>query len=358
MALAAVVVLLSVYAVLNRGLSDYRQSRAARRLPLLQRAVQAWMAGQLSITEVLQILGQDHKSALGALLGMASIGSRQDQANLHPLFVQLGFQDAALRALKHRNHGARARAAVHLGYMGGQTAAPALIDALQDEQLDVRLAAAQALVQLQHASAVIPILDALALPGRWAGQRATELLQAMGTPVIGPLRWLLKPAAIPRSAETMAVVLNVLGLLKAREAVDEVAPLLAHADSEVRVAAAKALGNLGDTRIAASLLIALRDPAWEVRSMAAKSLGRLQLQAALPELTAALADPAWWVRYNAAGAIAALGVDGMRALRLAMDTAPDNFARDISRQLLQENGVLRALENSAGESDLARAAIP
>lgn len=350
--LGAIVLLLAAFAVLNRGISDRRQARTRRLQPILQHALQSYLAGDIALVTAKRRLGTDRKQALGALLVAASGGNRNDQAVLRPLFVELGLEEDELLALRHRDPAVRARAAVHLGYMGDQGVAQVLITALQDDQLDVRLCAAQALVQLQHLPAVPAILEALALPGRWPVQRATELIYGMGSPVIAPLQHILD-AASAHAPEILTATLNVLGLLRAHVATDRIEPLLLHPSTEVRMAAVRALETVGDEHFAGPLVAALQDPEWEVRSAAAKSLGTLQLATALPALQTALADSAWWVRYNAASAIAALGDEGMRTLRHAMDNQRDAFARDISRQILDEHEALCTTELRTTEGEMS-----
>jgi hypothetical protein len=54
-------------------------------------------------------------------------------------------------------------------------------------------------------------------------------------------------------------------------------------------------------------------------------------------LHASLADPAWWVRHNAAQALYDIGERGIALLHAASDHHADRFARDISRQVLEEH---------------------
>jgi len=334
--LGTVVVVLSAYAVLTRWQSDRRQTRAAQLRPRMHEAVEAFLDGRALISEAERELDADPRLGLGILFGVASVRSREEQMRLRPLAERMDFQAQALHALTRRNPALRARAAVQLGYLGNEAAVPALLAALHDEQLDVRLGAAQALVQMRHAAAVGPILHALALPGRWPLQRATELLYGFGPPAVQPLRQLLADRDRLLAPAMQAVALNVLGMLGAREAAPEVLGWLEHAEPELRVAAVRALGGMADPSTGAALARALRDDAWEVRSMAAKALGQLRQRSAIAALDAALADPVWWVRYNAAQALAELGADGLDALRRAMTTQDDAFARDISRQMLEE----------------------
>lgn len=342
--LGAVVLGLAAYAVLTRWLSERRQTRASRLQPRMQEAVVGYLAGAVPVEEAQRALAVDRRLGTGVLLGLASTNARDVQLRLRPLADALAFEGERQHALASRNPNLRARAAVQLGYLGSEESIPALLSALHDEQLDVRLAAAQALVQMRHAPAVIPILDALALPGRWPLQRATELIHGMGEAAALPLRQLLSDRASAPAPAAVAIAINVLGMLGAREAAAQVAGWLDHEDIEIRVAAAKALGGMHEPAVAARMIEALADPAWEVRSMAAKSLGRLRAKDAIPALQHALTDAAWWVRCNAAEALAEMGADGVAMLKQTLATEADAFARDISRQLLEERNLMPALE--------------
>lgn len=342
--LGAIVIVLSAYAVLTRWLSDRRQTRASRLRPWMREAVDGYLDGSAPFEDAKRALAVDRKLGIGVLLAVASVRTREHQLRLRPLAERFGFEQQQSQALTHRNPATRVRAAVHLGYLGSDAAGSGLMTALQDEQLDVRLAAAQALVQMRRAVAVVPILRALALPGRWPLQRATEVLYGFGAVAIAPLRHLLDNRAGHLPPATLAVAINVLGLLGGRAAARPVAAWLDHDDTEIRVAAAKALGGMGEPEVASALAHALHDPAWEVRSMAAKSLGKLRVPEAIPALERALTDPAWWVRCNAAEALAGLGADGVATLKHTVATGGDAFARDISRQMLEEHDLVPALE--------------
>lgn len=335
--LGIAVLALSVYAVASRWLSERQQTRASRLRPMMREQVEAWLDGRVASPHVERALAQDPKLATGVLLDVASGTIRARQVRLQELAEGLDLERRALETLARGSPARRARAAVRLGYLGSEEAVPALLHALGDDQLDVRLAAAQALVQMRHAPAVLPVLRALALPGRWPLQRATELVAGFGDLAAAPLRDLLRvrPGTPEPSTSEAAVALNVLGLLREREAATEILGWLDRSDPELRVAAARALGGMADPAAVPALARALRDETWEVRSMAAKALGQSGTPAAVAPLQSALSDAAWWVRFNAAQALASLGHDGLEALRHALATQDDAFARDISRQLLE-----------------------
>jgi HEAT repeat protein len=92
------------------------------------------------------------------------------------------------------------------------------------------------------------------------------------------------------------------------------------------------------------MIALLADPAWEVRSAAARALGQLGQPTAVYELNQALADSAWWVRFNAASSLLRLGKEGRAALETNSTRHRDAFARDICRQVLEE----RATPTNAG----------
>ncbi len=345
--MGTVVAVLSLYALASRWLSDRGQGRAARLRLRMQQALSDYLEAQLSFAETAQVLSIDRPLALGMLLSVANARGIAVQHLLHPLFEHFEFERAELHALGKRDIGRRIRAANHLGYIGGRATVPALLGALQDEQLEVRLAAAQSLVQMGRVDAVLPILEALTLPGRWAQQRATDLLYRMGPAAVPTLQQFLAGSHTQATPGMRVVAINAIGMLSAHTAPSTICDSLASDDREIRVAAARALGGIGDPAAIGRLIDALGDSAWEVRSQVAKSLGKLALgssraEAVIPTLERALSDAAWWVRYNAAQALAQMGTSGLDTLQRALTMQTDPFARDISRQMLQERSLLPA----------------
>jgi HEAT repeat protein len=129
-------------------------------------------------------------------------------------------------------------------------------------------------------------------------------------------------------------VIEVLGLGGHRPA----APALEHAltdpESEVRVAAARAIGRLRAEGCGLALMSALRDEAWPVRAQAAWALGRTRSGIAIRPLAARVADQAWWVRRHAAYALAELGEEGRLALREIAYGSDDRYAREMALEVL------------------------
>ena len=100
----------------------------------------------------------------------------------------------------------------------------------------------------------------------------------------------IRSASVPRGLSAVSYLSGIL--LNLREA------------SELRAAAAVALGRIGDVLAAKPLGEALKDPIPDVRYAAALALGRLRADGAATRLAKTLReDPSWWVRYAAAIAL-------------------------------------------------------
>ncbi|MCX7694217.1 MAG: HEAT repeat domain-containing protein [Caloramator sp.] len=133
---------------------------------------------------------------------------------------------------------------------------------------------------------------------------------------------------------------------------DEIAIFLADENKEKKIAALKALGNMGDNRYVAQIIELLKDESWEVRAITAKVLGQIQDNRALIPLVKALSDREWYVRYNAANSL--ISIEGGIQLVYDVLEGEDRFAKDI---------VVSVLETSYGwdkvlEYDMYSARIP
>lgn len=342
------VVLMSAFALADRWLSERREARTQRIRREQAVLLQVHLAGRTALDGVLAAMRLHPQVARGVLLQQAGERSRAQRAPLQGIYAALGLQAMDLAQLRQRSPQTRASAATRLGFLGDASARPALRQLLEDTDLDARFAAAQALAESGDADAAPLILSAVVLRGEWPVRRATEILMALGAAVVPSLRRFLQGASAEGTPGDV-VAINVLGLLDARQALPELLHCFQHDNLELRVASAKALGSIGDRQVTATLLTGLHAQEWEMRSMSAKSLGRLRDPRAIDDLQQSLADPAWWVRYNAAQALHEIGGDGIAVLQAASSAHPDRFARDISRQMLEE----RRHPQQAGEATWA-----
>jgi HEAT repeat protein len=186
-------------------------------------------------------------------------------------FEDQGWIDRELAVLRGRRGWRRATAAFALGDMAGREAIPALVEALDDPDRDVRAAAARSLGRLAADEAVEPLVYALA-EGR------------VPLSVVGQALLSIGPAALP-------------GLRRLEDA----------PEAEARAFAIELVGLLGDASDDARVVGRLRDSSAEVRAKAARALRRLGAEEATNELRGALRDRIPFVRAQAAHALGAVG---------------------------------------------------
>lgn len=332
--LTGVSVVVSGFILTAHYLENRREARREIVRGQLRRRVVDYIEGRMSFGDALVVLHEERDLALGVLLGVGAGRPATEGSKLFPLYEELGLVADQLAELKHRGWTRRTQAATRLGFMGSPVPIPALVAALEDDMLDVRLSAAYALARLQATQAVAPILLHLALPAYWPLQRMTEILTRMGRSAIDPIISFLHDPKAPAPAR--AACIRALGALGAHEATRLIIETLAHGDKEVRVQSARALGQLGAEEALPVLMRAMSDDDWEVRAVAASALGRLGDEAAVPVLTRGLCDLVFWVRFNSADALYHVGPHGRLALEEA-DSAEDAFAKAISRQVLDEH---------------------
>jgi HEAT repeat protein len=337
------VVALSAFAIAERYVMNRREARAEELRSEMLEALRRFLANHSSLEEAAKSLRRNRAIAVDALVTLADDQPDPQLHRLHGLLEHLRLHQRMLAQLRHRDWTRRAHAATRLGMLRYAKAVPALVVALDDALLDVRLAAANALARLRAAETIERILESLALPTRWPLQRCAEILHSMGPDAATPLTMLVGIGSLP-DPETAAAI-KALGMLRARAAVPVLVTRLDHSNEEIRISSAKALGLIGSVEAASPLRTALDDPAWPARSAAAQALGNLADRSVIPDLTEKLADPAWWVRFNAAEALYRLGA--AETLRAAMTRHDDRFARDISRQVLEEHNVVPAMGPAA-----------
>ena len=179
-------------------------------------------------------------------------------------------------ALKDERFSVRQAAAEALGKIGNARAVEPLIAALGDERSDMRQAAAKALGAIGDARAMEPLIAALKDKDSAVRKAAAEALDHLG--------W--KPAQdesagwywMAKHDWDKCVALGAL-------AVEPLIAALKDENSDVRQAAAKALGKIGDPRAVEPLIDALQDKEWFVRRTAAEALISIYRRGGLEDKT-------------------------------------------------------------------------
>jgi HEAT repeat protein len=306
--------------------------------------VTAYLAGREEYEVVATVLQRDPEAALLLLMEISEQISPSGREPLRELFSSLPLRAKEISALQSRDWQRRLQAASRLAYLGDGDSTAALLNALGDPVLSVRLAAARSLGQLGKADAITPIVLAFDLPGEMNQRRVAEALLTFGSAAVPPLLAMLADPQGTHSDNAINLAARVMGHLRAPEAVQPLTKLLDHAEFRVRLNAIRSLGLIGDHGSADDIAHLAADSAWEVRNVVMQALGRLRSDKHLDLLVRALHDSSWWVRFSAAQALWQLGDAGRTALTSAMTGDTDRYARDMSRQILEEHGAITARE--------------
>jgi len=248
------------------------------------------------------------------------------------------------------------------------TAVPALLSVLKDENAAVRLAAVQSLGNLSDPRAVDALVQALKTDtdpevreaaaealGEIDSPRAVPgLIAALGSEKVGAVRakiaWALGEIDDKRAVEALGAVVrdpdaevrrqavSALGELESAAAVPMLIPALKDADIETRKQAASALGEIGSKDAVEALIPLTKDADAEVRKETVQALGQIEDKRALPALEAAVRDANVEVRRQAIEAIGQL--DELRSAPPALITALKDDDQEVRKAAVEALGQL------------------
>jgi HEAT repeat protein len=340
LALAAAVLLLALFLVVDRGMAAIVRARTRRREPLLTRLVyQAVDECCGDASEFRRLSRLDRKLVRSILLGLA-LDLRGDTGDaIAAMYHALGFLKADLARLRSRRATTRASAAGDLGLIRSTGAVPALLQAFSDPDVRVRQAAVWAVGQAGGPAALHALIRLLGDPSRAVANRAQEVLAERGPEVVDAI---LAYTEHTSSRLGRLAAIELLGLLRVATCSPLLLRFMKDLDPEVRVKSVKAAAAVGDPRFLEALHGCLEDSSWAVRCQAAKGLSLFGSPASVPRLTVALRDQHWWVRFYAATGLAETGPTGEEALSSALSD-PSSSVRDMARYLLERRAKQPAL---------------
>lgn len=246
-----------------------------------------------------------------------------------------------VEALAEENTELRQNAALALGMIADARALQPLVALLkQDRQVRVREAAVRALRMIEDPRTLAPLLEALRDASPSVAMRAVEALRDVKDPqVVDALIESLKrepPQAAPgvpapaspedplaTEEAVRKAVLRTLAAAGAPQALEPLAASLSHRSPQVRETAALALGILRDPRAVPPLLAALKDESSWVRERAAAALGMIGDPRAVDPLMEMLKDQAPEARDAALRALGLLGTPRQSSsIRERLRTSP------------------------------------
>lgn len=290
------------------------------------------------------------------------VSERDKTQEMEQFIAELGSDDVSVRVNAARN----------LGYLEDARAVPALINAFDDTDADVRRFVTGALDRI-GADAVLPLVSALKSDSWRTRYHAADTLGLLGDeravdPLIATLSDpnervrnramhslgdLRDPRAVPALIEALDDRRNggypalPLGRIGDIRALDAMVAALGHQDSYVRYLAAEGLRELGDPKTIPHLLHALRDDHQPVRSVAMRALADFEDASFVDHLLPFLDHEDWRLRRDSARALGRLGKPRSVSALEPLLNDENEFVRSAAAEALERLGAQAAPATTA-----------
>lgn len=261
-------------------------------------------------------------------------------AALNDIARRLGLDREAHAMLGRRARTERLLGALLLGHLGERAAWPQLMQLAVADDATLSLTALWALVRIDPRAAADVLTPMFVERGDWAMSHVAGILKQAGKEVEAVLAALLPQlhaARLPRA-------LRIAEALRIEPPSGLLADALGAGDVALVIAALRTVETPG-TLPQVRLLLGHAD--WQVRVQAAKALGRIGAREDVTRLAALLSDREWWVRYRAAQALLDLPWMGAPELEALQASLTDRFAADILAQAMAEQHAGGAADRTA-----------
>jgi HEAT repeat protein len=277
--------------------------------------------------------GSRRRSLKRVMLSLTTDVIGETRIRLNRAFEYFGYTDEAIRNLTDHRWWIRAKASRNAGLMLNEKALPFLEVCLDDESTDVRIEAAQAMIDIAGVEILGPILMRLKEMSPWMQIRLSRSILGFGEHSVPHLITGMR-SKYPGIQSFCAENLGILGDIKA------VPTLLEYIDysvTEVKHKSLIALGRIGDANSIPVVAKYLRADVEQLRIDAAKAAGNLSTPSMAYDLYWMLVKDTAAVKLAAAEALSRSGELGIRSLRYALSNQ-DEQVRMIAMQFLHESG--------------------
>ncbi|MDD2754245.1 MAG: HEAT repeat domain-containing protein [Methanothrix sp.] len=207
--------------------------------------------------------------------------------------------------------------AVHVSRKIGLPAIKSLIQALKDDDANIRMETAKALGFIGDIKAIEPLIQTLTDDDNNVREESIEALRKIGVPSIEALAKVLKD----RDNKVKKHAVQALGEIRDAKAVESLIQVLNETDSDVLGEAVSALEKIGMPSVK-PLIQALKDRDGQVRKLATVALGEIRDVRAVEPLIQVLGDNDSNVRGGAADALSK--IRDIRAVEPLIQYLKDN----------------------------------
>ena len=250
---------------------------------------------------------------------------------LATLLTKHGIDERALGMLRRSSTRLKLTAITAAGHLREPRAWDELAALAQSSAPETSFAAARALLRIDPRRAFDVLSQQIPGRGDWPVARLASVFEGLGPNVVtAPLITMLLRR--PRPGLDRLVKLARFGEPQKISGVVR-GWLGSSTDPDVLMAALGCIEDRGDIPWA---LGAAQHQEWRVRMAAARAIGRVGNREELPALLELLRDPVWWVRYHAAHGLTRLEGLAPHELDALHEGARDAFAADMLGQALAE----------------------
>jgi hypothetical protein len=275
---------------------------------------------------------QHHPTALTkVLLDYGDLIAGEGREQLRLIFDH-ALKDRCLKALASRRTAKRLQSA-RLFIIFFDPAESSLLHGLLGDKPIIRLAVINALSQVPSLETFTYIFQAFETDTGSTVRSYFNIMFSLGSRIESLVKACLSK---PLPVEKLGLLVELVGAVPLRSLGADIINLAGHADKEIRIKVARALGKLLLPESVGALITLASDEAWEVKAQAVKSLGKLQNRDTIEILARSLFSPHWYVRHNAAYSLAEMGEAGMKKLKEVASQHEDTYARDMSVMVMNE----------------------
>lgn len=283
------------------------------------------------------------RSLKRVMLQLTSEVTGETRIRLNRAFDYFEFVRENIDTLKDSRWWIRAKGCKNAGLMLNEAALPFLEQCLDDENDDVRIEAAQAMLDIAGVDIIAPILMRLHEMSLWMRVRLSRSILHYGEHAVDPLVSAMR-SEFPAIQGFCAELLGILGDVRA------VPTLLEYIDyrvPEVKHKSLIALGRLGDQRSIPVIRKFLESDQQQLRIDAARAAGNMSSPSLAYYLHWMLVKDVMPVKLAAGEALARSGEMGIKSLRYALELGQDDV-RTVAIQFLHEAGESVRAETARG----------
>jgi HEAT repeats len=269
--------------------------------------------------------------AIRALANAARIGELGEPMETLSLVAKARISTWLSAELSNSEAGRRAEALEIVAVLKFDSLRGRLMQAAHDDERAVRVAACRALAVIDPRRAIGELLRLVETDGEWTVDLLTDIIERYGLEFIDPVlnrveTWASTPGLVALLASTMAptgesVLVTALG----------------RQDSSSQIRAAAGLGAVRSKLAVPALQRLLQSAEPDVRSAAVRALGAIGQPGAISDLTQALGDEARPVRFGAATSL--LVTPGGRDVLLRASKSTDPFVAEAAGLALCQTGI-------------------